>query len=109
MGKLDRKMEVKKSSSNSNVLSEFLCPVDGRTYADISRPLRALMAKSANQECEDSYQELKQLLMSNRVLANFKQGRDTRVYVDETDSPDRVATIMRCGDRLHIYKIETRP
>ena len=65
----------------------FMCPGNGKTYADVTRPLRALTTKSTrfywSKECEESFQELKRLLMSGRVLANFEQGRKTRVYVDD--------------------------
>lgn len=45
-----------------------------RAYSDITLPLHQLTTKKVNiswsQECEDNFEELKMLLMSDRVLAN---------------------------------------
>ena len=47
----------------------------GRTYADVTLPLRRLTAKSVTfewtKECEDSFRELKELLASDQVMAYF--------------------------------------
>ena len=56
-------------------------PDDGRSYADITHPLRRLTALNVkfvwNKDCERSFKELKTLLASDRVLANFEIGRDS--------------------------------
>ena len=81
------KSEVKSFLQTVMFSQTFMCPGNGKTYADVTRPLRALTTKSTrfywSKECEESFQELKRLLMSDRVLANFEQGRKTRVYVDD--------------------------
>ena len=62
-------------------------PPNGQTYSDVTKPLRALTAKSVKfqwtKECEDSFREMKQLLVSDKVMASFDPERKTRLYVDE--------------------------
>ena len=42
--------------------------------------------------CEDSFQELKELLSSDTVMANYDPSRATRLYVD--DGPTGVAATV---------------
>ena len=55
-------------------------PAQGRTDADVTAPLRQMTAKHAKfrwtEQCEESFKELKQLLMSDKA-------RKTRVYCDD--------------------------
>ena len=71
----------------------FMRPGQGRTYSDVTLPLRKLTAKSVRfewtKQCEAAFQELKDLLMSGQVMAHYDPKRDTRLYVDE--GPDGVA------------------
>ena len=65
----------------------FMRPGAGRTYADVTLPLRRLTAKSVKFEwtadCESSFRELKELLGSEQVMGYFDPQRATRLYVDE--------------------------
>ena len=57
--------------------------------------LRGPLATSSfawTQECEDSFEELKQILTSDRVLANYDPTKATRLYVD--DGPTGVAVTI---------------
>ena len=59
----------------------------GRTYTDVTLPLRRLTTKSVRfewmAECESSFQELKELLDLEQVMGYFDPQRATRLYVDE--------------------------
>ena len=74
----------------------FLKPKGGKTYADITCPLRRLTSKSVRfewtKECQTSFQELKELLVSDMVMAYYDPKLPTRVYVDE--SPVGVASTL---------------
>ena len=74
----------------------FLKPKDGRTYADVMRPLRRLTNKSVrfkwDEDCQKSFNELKKLLTSDTVMAYYDPKLPTRVYVDE--SPVGVASTL---------------
>ena len=56
-------------------------PGAGRTYADVTHPLRRLTAKSVQfkwtQECDKAFNELKQLLTSDQVMAYFDPQKET--------------------------------
>ena len=71
-------------------------PGQGRTYSDVTAPLRKLTSKFTrftwNEECQDSFEELKALLMSDRVMANYDPERKTRLYCD--DGPQGVAATV---------------
>ena len=71
----------------------FMRPGQGRTYSDVTLPLRKLTAKSVRfewtKQCDAAFLELKDLLMSGQVMAHYDPKRDTRLYVDE--GPDGVA------------------
>ena len=74
----------------------FLKPKGGKTHADVTRPLRCLTSKSVRFECskesQESFQELKELLVSDTVMAYYDPELPTRVYVDE--SPVGVASTL---------------
>ena len=74
----------------------FMRPGDGRTYSDVTKPLRCLTAKNVqfkwNKKCEESFQELKELLSSDKVMANYDPKKPTRLYVDE--GPEGVAATV---------------
>ena len=61
-------------------------PGGSRTYADVTEPLRVLTNKNIwfkwTKECQKSFEELKSLLCSSTVLANYELHRKTRLYVD---------------------------
>ena len=85
-------------------------PGQGRTYSDVTLPLRRLTSKSVRfewtKQCQDAFQELKELMMSGQVMAHYDPNRETRLYVDE--GPAGVAGtvasmrwrgwIILCGD-----------
>ena len=52
----------------------------------MTKPLRALTAKDVKlkwtRECQDTFKELKGLLMADMVMANFDTERETRLYMD---------------------------
>ena len=66
------------------------------TYSDITLSLHQVTAKNIKlvwtQECEDSFEELKHLLTSGRVLANYNPTKATHLYVD--DGPAGVAATI---------------
>ena len=56
------------------------------TYSDVTKPLRNLTVMNVKfkwtKECE-SFQELKKLLVSEKVLVNYNSKTKTRLYLDE--------------------------
>ena len=73
------KSEVKSFLQITQFCSVFMRSGKGRTYSDMTSPLRKLTnwkAKSVwSKECEDSFQELKKLLCSDMVMANYEMNR----------------------------------
>ena len=65
----------------------FMRPGQGRTYSDVTLPLRKLTSKSVRfewtKQCQAAFQELKELMMSGKVMAHYDPAKDTRLYVDE--------------------------
>ena len=80
------KSEIKSFLQTVQFCAVFMRPGGGRTYADVTSPLRKLTAKQArfkwDKQCQDSFVELKTLLCSDMVMANYEVKRDTRLYVD---------------------------
>ena len=66
------------------------------TYSDVMRPLRYLTRQGVNykwdKQCQDSFQKLKDVLVSDTVMASFDVARKTRLYVDH--GPDGVASTV---------------
>ena len=103
--KMEQVLKWKPPTDNNGVKSflqtiqfckSFLKPKVGKTYADITRPLRHLTSKSVRfewtKDCQRSFQELKELLTSDTVMAYYDPKLPTRVYVDE--SPVVVASTL---------------
>ena len=90
------KKEVKSFLQTVAFCQVFMRPGQGRTYSDVTAPLRKLTSKHTkfnwSKECQDSFIELKELLMSGRVMANYDPGRKTRLYCD--DGPHGVAATV---------------
>ena len=88
--------EVKSFLQTVQFSAVFMRPGQGRTYSDVTRPLRKLtnmnVKFSWSQECEESFLELKSLLTSDKVMACYDPSRETRVYVDE--GPEGVAATL---------------
>ena len=65
----------------------FMRPGHNRTYSDITLLLRKLTSKSLRfewtEQCQAAFTELKELMMSRKVMAHYDPRRDTRLYVDE--------------------------
>ena len=65
----------------------FMRPAHNRTYSDVTLPLRKLTSKSVRfqwtEQCQAAFMELKELMMSGKVMAHYDPRRDTRLYVDE--------------------------
>ena len=84
------KSEVKSFLQTVQFCSTYMRPGNGRTYADVTEPLRKLTNKNLkfiwSNECEKSFNELKDLLTANTVMANFETDRKTRLYVDHGPS-----------------------
>ena len=80
------KAAVKSFLQTAQFCSVFMRPGRGRTYSDVTRPLRKLTNWKVkfvwSKECEDSFQELKDLLCSDKVMASYELNRKTRLYVD---------------------------
>ena len=74
-----------------------------RTYSDVTLPLQKLTANNVRFKwtnlCEDSFQELKELLSSDTVMANYDPSRATRLYVD--DGPTGVGQEYEVEDLDH--------
>ena len=81
-------------------------PEGGRTYSDVTKPLRLLTTKHSkfvwSKACEESFQELKDLLCSDTVMASYDPAWRTRLYVDE--GPTGVAATV-----AQEYKAEEVP
>ena len=81
------KKEVKSFLQTVAFCQVFMRPGQGRTYSDVTAPLRKLTSKFTrftwSKECQDSFEELKALLMSDRVMANYDPERKTRLYCDD--------------------------
>lgn len=60
---------------------------DPRAYSNIFLTMQQLTAKnvklSRNPEYEDSFQELKKLLILERILENYGATKATKIYVDD--------------------------
>ena len=55
-------------------------------YIDIPWPLRWLTSKKTKRrtkEYEEFFKMIKELLTSDKVLANWEAGRDTQLYMDD--------------------------
>ena len=80
------KSEVKSFLQTVQFCQPFMRPGGGRTYAKVTAPLRQLTAKNVkfvwSAKCQESFDELKQMLCSSTVLANYDPDLPTRVYVD---------------------------
>ena len=61
-------------------------PPAGKTYSDVTKPLRELTRHNARfswtKECEDSLKTLKSLLTKDQMMVNFDTKRETIFYVD---------------------------
>ena len=90
------KSEVKSFLQTVQFCAVFMKPGPGRTYADVTSPLRKLTAKQVRFKwddlCQRSFEELKELLWSDTVMANYEVDRRTRVYVDH--GPQGVAATL---------------
>ena len=66
----------------------FLKPKGGKNYADVTHPLRRLTSKSVRfewtEDCQKSFQELKDLLILDTAMAYYDPELPSRVYVDES-------------------------
>ena len=84
------KTEVKSFLQTVQFCQVFMRPEKGRTYSDVTKPLRNLTVKSTRfdwtEECEASFKELKNLLKSDKVMANYDPKRETRLFVDDGPS-----------------------
>jgi hypothetical protein len=80
------KSEVKSFLQTTQFCSVFMRPGKGRTYSDVTRPLRQLTNWKTkfvwSKECETSFKELKELLCSDTVMGNYELNKETRLYVD---------------------------
>ena len=65
----------------------------GRTYQDITAPLRMLTKQNVHfkltQVCQKLFKEIKEVLCSAKAMAMYDPKLDTRLYVDE--GPEGVA------------------
>ena len=81
------KSEVKSFLQTVQFSQVFMRPGHGRTYSDVTQPLRALTAMHVkfvwSKACRESFRELKDLLTSDTVMACYSPDRDTRIYCDE--------------------------
>ena len=80
------KSEVKSFLQTTQFCAVFMRPGKGRTYSDVTRPFRQLTNWKTkfvwSKVCENSFRELKELLCSDTVMANYELNKETRLYVD---------------------------
>ena len=85
---------VKSFLQNAQFCMPFMRQGERRTYSDVTWPLRQLTLKKTRlqwtKECNELFKEIKQLLCSDKVLANWEPWRETRPYMD--DGPAGVAS-----------------
>ena len=90
------KAEVKSFLQTVQFSSSFMRPAGGKTYSDITKPLRDLTKHGVGYkwtaECQKSFETLKELLTSDTVLAGYDPKRFTRIYVDH--GPEGVASTV---------------
>ena len=83
-----------------------MTPGAGKTYADVTQPLRSLTVKSVSLEWtkafDNTFNELKQLLITNHVMAYFDPIEETMLYVDEGSAG--VAAIMALKFPIRLVK-----
>ena len=84
--KPEDKAAVKSFLRTVQFCSTFMRPGQGRTYSDVTKPLRMLTRQGVrfvwDEECQKSFCELKELLSGSSVMVNFDTSRHTRLYVD---------------------------
>ena len=80
------KAAVKSFLQTCQFSQEFMRPGSKRTYSDVTLPLRRLTAMHVRfnwtAECQRSFQELKELLLTSTVAVHWDPARKTRIYVD---------------------------
>ena len=80
------KSAVKSFLQTVQFCSTFMHPKGGKTYSDVTKPLRHLTRQSVrfvwDDECQASFEELKSLLSGSSVMVNYDTARHTRVYID---------------------------
>ena len=80
---LKDKAGVKSFLQTIQFCKSFLKPKGGQTYVDVTRPLRRLTSKSVRfewtKDCQESFNELKELLVSDTVMAYYDPKLPTRV------------------------------
>ena len=76
-----------------------------KTYADVTQTLRQLTRNNIKFiwtiECQERFEELKSLLTSDKVLANYDPARPTKLYVD--DGPAGVAATVAQPHELEAF------
>ena len=91
--------------------SGYMRPGEGKTYSDITKPLRELTRQGVrfvwSQDCEDSFTVLKDLLCSDTVMVPYDPKRRTRIYVDH--GPEGVAATVaqryeKIGEKEEVYR-----
>ena len=79
--------EVKSFLQTVQFSAVFMRPGHGRSYSDVTAPLRKLTNHNVmfkwTKECGASFDELKSLLTSDKVMACYDPKRETRIYMDE--------------------------
>ena len=80
------KSAVKSFLQTVQFCSTFMRPKGGKTYSDVTRPLRNLTRQHVrfvwDDDCRASFEELKSLLSGSSVMVNYDVDRHTRLYVD---------------------------
>ena len=90
------KSQVKSFLQTTQFCSPYMRVGQGKTYIDLTKPLRKLTNKSVrfkrDQECQHSFDALKDLLCADTVLVSFDPSRATRLYVDH--GPDGLGSTI---------------
>ena len=80
------KAAVKSFLQTCQFSQEFMRPGAKRTYSDVTLPLRRLTAMNVRfkwtPECQQAFQELKELLNTSTVAVHWDPAKKTRIYVD---------------------------
>lgn len=82
-------------------------------YARIAHPLQRLLRNDAdfeiNEGCKQAFEQLKEKLMSQPVLANFCRGRETELHTDASAVGFGAVLLQRQTDGMMHTRKPRRP
>ena len=108
---LEDKAATKSFLQTVQFSSTYMRPGNVRTYRYVTKPLRELTRQNTKfvwmEECQQSFEKLKELLCNNKVLMAYDPKRHTRIYVDH--GPKGVAATVaqrydEAGETEPVYR-----